>query len=184
MAATHEPAEELDEPVYLSDWDPAWPVRAKALAEDLTSIIGRDKRIEHIGSTAVEGMRAKPVVDLMVGAADEEELEDIARKLVGMGWTDMGEAGVPGRRHLRRRSGEHANLHIVLFRSLHWVNNLTVRDFLRAHPNEQRLYATLKETSVASGADRLLAYSDRKAPFMAALLERGTRWRKIEHNDR
>jgi len=184
MDLPEEPAEELDEPVCLSDWSFCWPVRAQVLIEELTSLIGRTQSVEHIGSTAVEGMRAKPVIDLMVGALDEAEQHSLARALAQIGWRDMGEAGVSGRRHVRRRSGDAANIHIVLFGSPHWTNNLAVRDFLRAHGDERALYAALKEASVAAGADRLLAYSDRKAPFMAALLERAIAWRKAGVRDR
>lgn len=178
MGAPHEPAEALDEPIHLSDWNAAWPAQAQALTKELVKLVGRDDHIEHIGSTAVEGMRAKPVIDVMIGAQDEAEQQELARRLAYFGWSDMGEAGVSGRRHLRRRSGDDVNIHIVLLGSPHWVNNLAIRDFLRAHTDERMHYSSLKEASVADGADRLLSYSDRKAPFIAALLERATAWRK------
>jgi GrpB-like predicted nucleotidyltransferase (UPF0157 family) len=184
MGAFNETAETLDEPVHLSDWDAAWPSQARAIAKELTESFGGDGRIEHIGSTAVDGMRAKPVIDLMIGAHDELEQKYCARRLVYLGWSDMGEAGVPGRRYLRRRSGEHVNVHIVLLNSAHWMNNLAVRDFLRAHIDEQRRYISLKEVSITAGGDRLLAYSDHKASFVTALLERATTWRNITDNER
>ena len=184
MSEPHEPAEALDEPIHLSDWNAAWPVQAGALAKDLTTILGRAGRIEHIGSTAVKGMRAKPVIDLMVGAEDCAEQRAFAHRLAENGWSDMGEAGVAGRRHLRRRSGGDVNIHIVLLGSAHWVNNLAIRDFLRAHMDEQRRYVALKEASMAGGADRLLAYSARKAPYLQALLERALAWRTVRDMDR
>jgi len=180
IGASSEPTNWLDESIHLSDWNPSWPADARALMAEFVSFLGPEIRIEHIGSTAVDGMPAKPLLDLMIGADDESEQEKVARKLSEMGWQDMGEAGVAGRRHLRKRSGEHANAHIVLFGSVHWRNNLAIRDFLRAHPDERAAYAALKQATVASGADRLLAYSDRKAQFMVELLARAVAWRTTE----
>ena len=96
----------------------------------------------------------------------------------------MGEAGVPGRRHLRKRSGQRANVHVVLRGSPLWVNNLAIRDFLRAHRDERAAYVALKQSIVASGADQLLAYSDRKAAFMTALLLRAIAWRTMDGKER
>lgn len=184
MGALNEPAGGLDETVQVAAWSPAWPAIARRLISELASALGPGNRIEHIGSTALEGMLAKPVVDLMIGVDNEAEQEICARKLSATGWQNMGEAGVPGRRHLRRRSGHHANAHIVLLTSPHWTNNLAIRDYLRAHPEERIAYAALKQSLVESGANRLLDYSDRKAAFMLTLLERSTAWRDHEPKDR
>src|SRR4051794_26346621 len=97
-------AEELDEPVHLSGWNPAWPTLAQALAKQFMQLVGRAARIGQIGRAAVEGMRAKPIVDLMIGVRHEIEQTQLAGRLARLGWCDMGEAGVPGRRHVRRRS--------------------------------------------------------------------------------
>lgn len=169
---------ELNEWVHLSDWDPAWPRRARVLMQEVASSVGRDAHIEHIGSTAVEGMVAKPILDLMLGARGEAEQDAFAHPLQRAGWEDLGEAGIAGRRHLRRRSGEAANLHVVILGGRHWINNIAIRDFLRSNPEERAAYASLKQASLAGGADRLLAYSARKADFVAALLERALKWRR------
>jgi len=171
---------DLDEAVRLSDWNSAWPARARAIGEAVAAALSQPAPIEHIGSTAIEGMRAKPVIDLMVGAPDAARQEDFAQLLCRSDWQDLGEAGVLGRRHLRRRETEAANLHIVLHGGPHWTNNLAIRDYLRAHPPERDAYAALKAESLAAGADRLLAYSDRKAPFLRALLQRALAWRDAE----
>lgn len=177
MSASDEPAKELDEPVEIEVWNPAWPRLARSFIAELAEHHCPGCRIEHIGSTALEGMPAKPVIDLMVGVKDEAEQETCARRLSSAGWQDMGEAGVPGRRHLRIRFGENANIHIVIAGSPHWNNNLAIRDYLRAHSDERAAYAGLKRSLTKGATARLLVYSDRKAAFMAALLERATAWR-------
>lgn len=148
------PQNGLDEAIRLSDWNPGWPALAQA------------------------GMRAKAVLDLMIAAADTAQQEAFALQLSRAGWQDMGDAGVAGRRHLRRRGGKPANLHIVLAGSPHWANNLAIRDYLRAHPGERATYAAAKDAALAAGADQLLAYSEAKAAFMTALLQRATAWRQ------
>lgn len=174
----------LDEFVHLSEWSPSWRPQAEALAQEVASTLQSPAQIEHIGSTAVEGLLAKPILDLMVGTANVAEQEDYAWRLSQSGWEDMGEAGVPGRRHLRRRSDDNANVHIVLFGSSHWLNNIATRDFLRAHPAERAAYSEIKATVVAEGADRLLPYSHEKAAYMAALVERARVWQAATDNDR
>lgn len=172
--------EGLDEAVHLSDWSADWPARAQALIAELGDSLGPAAPIEHIGSTAVEGLRAKPIIDLMIGAPDAATQSSFARQLAACGWQDMGEAGVSGRRHLRRRSPEAVNLHVVLTGSPLWLDNLAIRDFLRAHPEERAAYAALKAANLAEGADQLLAYSARKAPFMATLTRRAAAWRQAQ----
>lgn len=132
MRASNNLGDGLDEPIHLTDWNSGWVTLANTLGAELAGLLGREGQIEHVGSTAVEGMRAKPILDLMLGAADEAEQEAFAQKLVEVGWQDMGEAGVSGRRHLRKRSGQRANVHVVLRGSPLWVNNLAIRDFLCA----------------------------------------------------
>ncbi len=170
-------SDDLDEPIHLLAWDPSWPAMAGMLEAELVPQIPLSSLIEPIGSTAVEGMRAKPVIDLMIGAAGYADVEVIAQRLARGGWQDMGEAGVAGRRHLRRRRGAPVNVHIVGLASEHWRNNLAIRDYLRAHPAARSAYSALKQSIIAEGADLLLAYSDRKAAFMAELLERALAWK-------
>jgi hypothetical protein len=66
----------------------------------------------------------------------------------------MGEAGVRGRRNLPKRSGQHANIHLVLLGSPHWLNNLAIHEYLRTHLGEVAAYVEPKEAIVASGAER------------------------------
>lgn len=174
----------LDEPVHLSEWNPNWARHAEVLAQEVASALQPPPQLEHIGSTAVQGLLAKPIIDLMVGAANVAEQEEYAWRLSQWGWQDMGEAGVPGRRHLRRRSGDNANVHIVLLGSSHWLNNIATRDFLKAHSTERAAYSEIKATIVAHGAERLLPYSHEKAAYVAALVERARAWHAAADDDR
>lgn len=140
------------------------------------ALTGFDIEIEHVGSTAVEGMSAKPIVDLMVGLRRPDDLERIVEAASRGGWEDLGEAGVAGRRYLRRRGSPDLNLHLVALDSGHWRHALALRDYLRTHPEERTAYSNAKTSAVAAGHTWLLAYSDAKAGYLAALVERALAW--------
>ena len=172
------PANDLDEAVSLCAWTPSWAGQAVSEAALISGQLGDDTAIEHIGSTAIPGLIAKPVLDLMVGAARAKDIDRFAGRLASVGWTDLGEAGVQRRRHLRQRSGAAVNVHIVIVGGPHWTNNLLVRNFLRAHPAEVDAYAARKAAIVTGGAIRLLAYSDAKSDFIRNLIGRADQWRR------
>ncbi len=167
----------IDEPVHLTAFDPLWTVSAAEQVAVLRhQLRGFDLEIEHIGSTAVEGMSAKPILDLMVGLRGADDLELIAGIASLAGWTDLGEAGVPGRRHLRRRDSLALNLHLVAQNSSHWRQALALRDYLRTHASERDAYGDAKRHAIAAGHRCLLGYSDAKGGYVSALIERALWW--------
>jgi len=162
--------EALDEPVTLAPYDPAWPAAFEAerhrLCEALELTPGS---IEHIGSTAVPGLVAKPIVDVMLGLPVYPPLDSLVSRLVILGYVDMGEAGVAGRRYLKLREQVSFNLHLVERDGAHWMDNLRLRDYLRRDPAARQRYADAKRAALEKGA-HLLAYSAAKQPALSALL--------------
>jgi GrpB-like predicted nucleotidyltransferase (UPF0157 family) len=136
----------------------------------------RPPRVEHVGSTAVPGLEAKPILDLLVGLSDQQGIDEAARRLSAIGWQDLGEAGVVGRRYMRVRGSLASNLHVVLIGQDHWANNLVLRDYLRSHPDEAVAYAEAKRDALKAGHTRLLAYSAAKARPIAELLCKANAW--------
>ena len=114
-----------------------------------TDLCDLGAKVEHVSSTAVPGLEAKPIIDLLIGLADRRDIDEAARRLSTIGWQDLGEAGVAGRRYMRIRGGSAFNLHIVLVDQENWVNNLALRDYLRSHPNEAVEYAAAKRKAAA-----------------------------------
>ena len=161
----------LDEPVTLAPYDARWPEtfegERRRLCEALE--IAPDS-LEHIGSTAVPGMLAKPVVDLMLGVPTYPPLDALVSRLEILGYQDMGEAGVPERRYLRLRGQQAFNLHIMARDGGHWSRNLRLRDYLRRDEGARARYAAAKQSAVAAGRTRLLGYSDAKRAVLAELL--------------
>jgi GrpB-like predicted nucleotidyltransferase (UPF0157 family) len=113
---------------------------------------------------------SKPVVDILVGV-DPADADAVAERIAAAGYEDLGEAGVPGRRYLRRRAAHAYNVHIVELGGPLWRDNLALRDYLRREPGEAARYADEKRRALASGST-LLAYSAGKAAFVAELVSR------------
>jgi GrpB-like predicted nucleotidyltransferase (UPF0157 family) len=143
--------------------------------EHVEAVLGaRAVAVEHVGSTAVPGLDAKPVVDLLVGLGSMGNAGRCVRPLEGIGYEHRGQAGVPGRLFFRKfRAGRRAyHLHVAEVGSEFWVEHLLFRDHLRAHPETAREYARLKhELAARAGGDRA-AYTAAKGRFVRGVLER------------
>jgi GrpB-like predicted nucleotidyltransferase (UPF0157 family) len=124
----------------------------------------------HIGSTAVPGLMAKPIIDMMLGLPRYPPPDEVINRLIILGYQDMREAGVPGRRYLRLRETQGFNVHVVERGGEHWTSNLRLRDHLRADAGARERYAAAKQAAVANGGHRLLAYSAAKQAALSELL--------------
>lgn len=132
-------------------------------------------KFEHVGSTAVPGLAGTAVVDLMLGAAPAVWAirEELRPKIVALGYTDLGDAGVPGRLCFRRRTPLRSyNVALVEENGPEWRANLAFRDYLRAHPDDAAAYAAAKREAVAGGARTAQAYAAAKAPAVDAILKK------------
>jgi ribonuclease III len=159
----------LDEAVSVVSSDPRWRELAAEEAARLRGALG-DVQVEHIGSTAVAHLDAKPVIDLLVG------FRELTPALRIPDYEACGEAGVAGRLYFRKRGPVSFNAQVVELGSPLWDDALILRDYLRAHPDERERYAAHKREAIASGATTLLRYSEQKAGLMLELLERARGW--------
>jgi GrpB-like predicted nucleotidyltransferase (UPF0157 family) len=163
----------LDERITVCAADPAWPSWFQQEAARLRSALPGDlvPDIQHIGSTAVPGLDAKPIVDLMVGIGEPSRIADVVGRLEGLGYESLGEAGVPGRWALRKRNVvQPSNIAIVAYEGEWWKLNLAVRDFLRANAEAARNYAAAKWHAVSNGAEMLLSYSEAKRAIIEMIV--------------
>jgi GrpB-like predicted nucleotidyltransferase (UPF0157 family) len=118
--------------IAIVDWDPAWPGRYEALAIGVRGACGPLLvALEHVGSTAVLGLAAKPIIDLMGGVADEAHIDALVPPLVAAGWHYVAthEAVMPFRRFLCRPAGHprEAHLHLVATNHRFWARHLAYR---------------------------------------------------------
>ena len=171
-------SKDVDEPIEIVSYDPAWPqLFAIEAGRLLVSLAEKVNCIEHIGSTSVPGMTGKPIVDLLVGVNDMAQAHRVAEEIATLGYENLGEVLVPGRVYLRRRGPPHFNVVIVVQNGQLWHALFLVRDYLRTHPDEVKAYSKTKMAAVESGATMFLSYSHEKGPFMAELVKRAVHWK-------
>ena len=161
----------LDEPIQLNTYDPSWPASFEAERARIVEALGLDPvAVQHIGSTAIQGMTAKPIIDIMIGVPVTPPPVSWVESLAALGYEAMGEAGVPGRWYFRLRVGPFRNAHVVERDGAHWVHNLAFRDYLRDSPLAAQRYEAAKRAAVATGAVHLVAYSRAKRSTVEHLL--------------
>ena len=176
----------MDE-IALVDYDPRWPELFAAEAARVRAALptGLVTMIEHFGSTAVPGLPAKPVIDLLVGVRSVAEAREVAvPKLEALGYAFWGDNPNPGHLFFVLGLPPHGprthHIHMVepgTFRDpknpafLFW-DRLRFRDYLRAHEGEARRYAALKHALAAQFPGDREAYTDGKADYVAAVMEK------------
>jgi len=158
--------------IEVVDYDPSWPRQFQALAARARTALGsRVLRIDHVGSTAVAGLAAKPIIDLDV-LVQSTAVDAAIRTLADLGYAHEGDLGIVGREAFRSPIGE-ARHHLYLMTEGHpeWRRHLRFRDALRADPPLREAYARLKHTLAAQYGDDRTAYSHGKSDFIRAALE-------------
>ena len=134
----------MDE-VVIVDYDPSWPTRFEQECRRLRQVFPA-ARIEHIGSTSVRGLAAKPIIDLMVGLPSLQSQEHV-QGLADLGYEARGPQGVPERLFFVKRNEAQVrthHVHVAAHNSIFWKDHLLFRELLRSDPVEARRYETHK----------------------------------------
>ena len=151
--------------IELVDHDPSWAELFETEKDRISAIFdGRAVGIEHIGSTAVPDLCAKPIVDVLVGLRDLELSDDDIEAMRALGYQFLGEHGLPGRLFFRKEPRTH-HVHVVAYGGEHWDRQLTFRDTLRSDAEERRRYDEFKRRLAAEGHPRDV-YTELKTPFI------------------
>ncbi len=165
--------------VMIVDYDPQWPILYQEEKGRILEAIGHViVAIEHVGSTAVPGLGAKPTIDIMVAVSRLADAERCIEPLQGMGYEYEPELEVsmPQRRYFDKGPAEaRIHLHMVELASEFWQRHLLFRDFLRDHPEVAREYEQLKrELAAEYGSDRD-GYTEAKTSFIRSVEARARR---------
>jgi GrpB-like predicted nucleotidyltransferase (UPF0157 family) len=159
--------------VRVVSYDRAWPDLYSVEAARVIDVLAQNDVtlvLEHTGSTAVPGLAAKPIVDMLAGRALDQPREPLIEALQSAGYTYRGEQGIPGRDFFRRGNPRQYHLHLTQVESSFWLDHLNFRDYLRSHPEVAARYATLKlELASLHQYDRE-AYIDGKTEFVNSVL--------------
>lgn len=158
--------------VELAEPDPAWPAAFDAAAARLRAALGeRAHRIEHIGSTAVPGLAAKPVIDVVVALDDPDDEAAYLPDLLADGY-DL-RVREPGHRCLRGAVGDlPVNLHCYAQGSPEITRYLVFRDRLRAHDDERGRYEAHKRGLAGREWADMNLYADAKGPVVEEIIGR------------
>jgi GrpB-like predicted nucleotidyltransferase (UPF0157 family) len=129
-------------------YDPGWSRLFEVEADRIASILGPEVVvIHHVGSTAIPGISAKPIIDMLVVVRDIAKVDDFNEEMIGLGYWPRGERGIPGRRFFIKGDDAHRTHHVHTFQAGHSQIEelLNFRDYLIAHPQEAQAYGQLKE---------------------------------------
>ena len=155
----------LSDRVELVDHDPSWAELFEQEAAKVAPIFdGAAIGIEHVGSTSVPDLCAKPIVDVLVGLRQLELSEEQIAAMEKLGYLYLGEHGVPGRLFFRKDPRTH-HVHVVEHGGEHWERQLIFRDALRADAEERKRYDEFKRRLAAEGHPREV-YTELKTPFI------------------
>jgi len=159
--------------VRVVPYDPRWPELFQAELQRLTTaLLPLAATIEHIGSTAVPGLAAKPVLDILAGYDDPELLQQFIMRFEAAGYEHRGEQGIPGREFFRRGKPRSYHLHFTRTGNAFWRRHLGFRDLLRSDPVLRDAYAELKHQLAARFPTNREAYIEGKTEFIQAALEK------------
>mgnify|MGYP002777060727 CR=1 FL=1 len=150
--------------------DPQWrsqfEVEATAIAAALST---NAVTVHHIGSTAIPGIYAKPIIDLLVEVHTIKQIDEQTTAMQALGYEALGEFGIPGRRYFRKHNalGDRTHhVHVFQSGSPEIKRHLAFRDYLRTHPAEAQAYSQLKQALAQQHPHDIEAYMDGKDGFI------------------
>ena len=196
--------------IILEDYQTGWvDAFAREMAVISTALAGFSPAIEHIGSTAVAGLCAKPTIDILVGLRDDRQLDRAIAPLIGAGYTYFKkyEPAMPYRRlfaRLRPLTDQAppalidvhdefvrgqtfislANIHVIVKDTPHWKRHLAFRDYLRAHPDVRDDYGRLKSALSRADYRDTNEYNAAKERFIQEIQARALAWHDRQHETR
>jgi GrpB-like predicted nucleotidyltransferase (UPF0157 family) len=162
--------------VKLFPYDPQWAILFEEEKAKLQKILGANvKGIEHIGSTAMPGISAKPVIDIAVGIEDMNAAESIKNILEANGWIWRPKFGDIANHIVFAKGTKEERthyLHLMQYEGEKWKERIAFRDYLISHEVEKKEYEQLKQKSMESFGNDRKAYTAEKDEFVQRILQK------------
>lgn len=156
--------------VIVLPYDEKWKDDFEAIRDELNTVLGGLViRIEHVGSTSVEGLPAKPIIDIDAVISDRAVLPDVITALGKLGYSHEGDLGIPGREAFKYAGKEHLrkhHLYVCAEDSAELKRHLGFRDYLRAHPDAAAEYGRIKEEGARLYPWDMDKYIEHKSSFI------------------
>jgi GrpB-like predicted nucleotidyltransferase (UPF0157 family) len=160
--------------VEVTAYDPEWPRTFERIRAYVWPAVQHAAlSLEHVGSTSVPGLRAKPVIDACIVVASRRDIPHVVKALTKVGYVHRGDLGVPEREAFKHPASlpKH-HLYATHRGSLSSKNHLGLRDYLRAHPEAAREYGDLKKTLSERFPEDIDRYIAGKTEFIIGILRR------------
>ena len=157
-----------------------WAMMFAEEAEKLKRVFGKEcLRIYHIGSTAIPGMSAKPIVDIMIEVHDIDHVDSYNDAMAVLCYQAMGENGIPKRRFFQKGGDERTHhVHVFPTGSEHIARHIAFKEYMIAHPEKARAYSRLKEGLAKQFPDDIEAYIKGKDEFVREIEKKALAWYK------
>jgi len=162
----------LRQSIQIVDYDPAWAIDfARLRLRLLAAVKDFAVTVEHVGSTAVPGLAAKPILDVDVVVASVSDVPTAITRLAELGYRHQGDLGISGREAFASPSSAPAHhLYVVVQGSEPWRNHIQFRDYLREHPESAKAYAELKRSLADRCQNDREKYTNAKTAFVEEVL--------------
>lgn len=162
--------------VVVNSYDPIWAKDFIAIRDELNTVLSDlVLGIEHVGSTSVEGLSAKPIIDIDVIIQDRENLPDVISALQKIGYSHEGDQGIPGREAFKYEGKEHLrkhHLYVCAKDDEELRRHLAFRDYLRSNPDAVTEYSRIKEEGALLYPWDIDKYIEHKSPFIESIYKR------------
>lgn len=159
--------------VIVLPYDPKWKNDFDEIKQELVNAIGDlIVGIEHVGSTSVEGLSAKPIIDIDVVISDYSVFDSIVSKLSTIGYVHKGDLGIKDREVFKYSDKPHLlkhHLYVCPQNSKELLRHITFRDFLRNNPEAVKKYSKVKENAAKLFPDNMDKYIEYKSPCIEEL---------------
>ncbi|HEY6781639.1 MAG TPA: GrpB family protein [Candidatus Dormibacteraeota bacterium] len=163
----------LDGAIELVLYDHAWPVHYSIEAERVTGVLGsRVLLLEHVGSTSVPGLPAKPIIDMLLAVADSSNEEDYVPPMERAGYVLRIREPDWYEHRLFKGPGANVNLHVFSVGCVEIARMLSFRDHLRSNVRDRELYARTKRELAARQWSYVQEYADAKTEVVEAIIAR------------
>ena len=161
-------------PIVIVDYDPHWPEHFEVLLSRISPVLSPlAAAIEHVGSTAIPGLAAKPIIDIDVLLHSAADLSKAIARLATLGYQHRGDLGIPGREAFCPPPGNPPHhLYVCVPECLEYIRHIMFRNHLRTHPEEAHAYERLKRTLAGEYRNDREAYNQAKTEFVKAVLRR------------
>ncbi len=172
--------------IIVLEYDRAWPLKYEKEKEKITAILREScAGIWHIGSTAVPGLAAKPILDILCAVQSLKDVDALSEGFTRIGYEYLGEFGIPGRRYLRKGGDERTHqIHIFQANDQHNIRrHLAVRDYLRSHETARAAYAELKKKLAQRFPYDIESYCDGKEEFVRRMEALALDWYSCASHD-